>query len=157
MRDTQEIVRYLSERSPFNDEPSLRNISTSVSSPPWKKSWKWFVSWNVGLEDYWWTIHSYYDWLATCSTKAPWSCTMHLSDWLHYYFCSDVNISKNKNAIFTISTCLKKIVEAMSCSSSMFTQSDSTSEIFDLGKKVCFHKYVNSVPLRKSCTIVFII
>ena len=31
--DTKEILRYMSERNSFIDEPSLRNIATGVTTP----------------------------------------------------------------------------------------------------------------------------
>jgi len=34
MKDTQEVLRHIAQRSPFTDEPSLRNISTGVTASP---------------------------------------------------------------------------------------------------------------------------
>ena len=33
-RDTQDVILYLSQRSPFTAETSLRNIATGVTAPP---------------------------------------------------------------------------------------------------------------------------
>ena len=34
VKDTQEVLRYISQRSPFTDKPSLRNIATGVTASP---------------------------------------------------------------------------------------------------------------------------